>query len=333
MNAPSPEILEAMIGLCEDPAATRKALEQENAVILYLPFLERDSETGLYAWASFDDADTWEPVDPGLAAGQTYTFSIRTNDDAGNDYEFTREIVIAGIIRHFPDDFLMTNNTALFGLSLFAGRSFFAGMCDALHFPEGSATGYTHVNIRLRDSADFSVRRSIAAIAQKRNGLIYANTYEVIEQAYRTGTQSIFLFGTAALLMGVMGMLLIRNIFLSQLSAEAANIGLFIAMGASRRGIRMQYWRRGLLLCAIGIACVTALAALTQWAIVDFHWTLGLMKIFAMGRGIDSVNSLVYPWAVHGLVCAAMAVYIMGMHIFSLKSVLKKSSVENMRGL
>jgi glycosyltransferase involved in cell wall biosynthesis len=184
-----------------------------------------------------------------------------------------------------------------------------------------------------RDGADFSVRRSIASIAQKRGGLMRANSYEIIEQAYRTGTQSIFLFGTAALLTGIMGMLLMQNIFLSHLNAEAANIGLFIAMGASRRGIRMQYWRRGLLLCAIGIDCVTALAALTQWAIVDFHWTLGLMKIFAMGRGIDSVNSLVYPWAVHGLVCAAMAVYIMGMHIFSLKSVLKKSSVENMRGL
>lgn len=330
-----PTLLNTLAGLCEDPATASRILsEQKNAAIFYMPYLERDPESGAYIHVGSGQGGAGEPADTGLEAGQTLTLTILNYvQETDREYEYTREIYIAGIIRSFPQGLLATNNTPIPIVSLFAGRGLWTEAIQALHYSASMESGYTHVNIRLKADAGFSVRQSITSIAQKRGGMIRANSYETLEQAYQTGMQSAFLFGVGAVLTGIMGMLLMQNIFIARLQAAAAGIGLLTAIGLSRRAMRYEYAKRAGLLCAVSIVIVTLIALLIQWAIQHFYLTMGMNLIFTMGRVSLSDSIGTYPWPLHWGVCALIAIYVLTMNLTSLGAVLKKSPVENMKGL
>lgn len=331
-----PGLLETLAGLCEDPAAARQALAQENAVILYLPYLERDSESGAYGHASFQQGDTWEAADTGIGAGQTLALSL-SNYIQGQDGEyeeraFTQDVRIAGIIRKFSPALLAVNNTPVSILSVFTGRGLWAAANKAIGYPD-MAEGYTNVNIRLAADAGFSTRQSIAAIAQKRGGLIRANSYDLVEQAYQTGMQGAFLFGVGAVLVGVMGMLLMQNVYLSRLEGASAGLGLRRALGAGRRAIRRAYGGRAGSLCGAAIAAATLLAAVAQWAIHKSNLLLKIQTVFTMGGGMLGSGISTYPWPLHGAICAAVAAYVFATQLAPLGALLKKPPMENMKGI
>ena len=331
-----PGLLETLAGLCEDPAAARQTMAQENAVILYLPPLERDAESGAYGHASFQQGDSREAADTGIAAGQTLTLSvsnyIQGRDGEYEERKFTQDIRVAGIIRKFPPSLLAVNNTPVPILSMFAGRGLWAEANRAIGYPD-MAAGYSNVNIRLRPDAGFSARQSIAAIAQKRGGLIRSNSYDMVEQAYQTGMQAAFLFGVGAVLVGVLGALLLQNGFLARLQGAAAGLGLLTALGAGGGAIRRAYGQRAGLLSASAIMAVTLLAAIAQWGIQKLQLLLRIQTVFTMGGGILGGGISTYPWLLHGAICAAMAAFVFAMQLTPLGALLRKAPMENMKGI
>lgn len=149
------------------------------------------------------------------------------------------ELVIAGIIRSFPPDFLAVNQTPISTCSVFVSRG---------HVGRGQPGHRLSLHggrIYQREpspaaKAGYATRQSIAAMVQKRGGMVRANTYDKVEQAYQSGAQGAFLFGVGALLIGGIGLLLLQNVFLSRLQEAQPGMGIMRAIGASAGAIRRR---------------------------------------------------------------------------------------------
>ena len=155
----------ALADQCEDPAAARQALAAESACILYLPHMGWDPQSNQYRYAG----EGLEQADPGLFPGQALGFSISNAvEDSNGQFQtltMEMELVIAGIIRSFPPDFLAVNQTPISTCSVFVSRAMWSEASRAIGYPY-MAEGYTNVNLRLRPNAGYATRQSIAAMCR-----------------------------------------------------------------------------------------------------------------------------------------------------------------------
>lgn len=324
----------ALADLCEDPAAARQALASENACILYLPHMGWDPQSNQYRYAG----EGLEQADPGLFPGQALGFSISNAvEDSNGQFQtltMETELVIAGIIRSFPPDFLAVNQTPISTCSVFVSRAMWAEASRAIGYPY-MAEGYTNVNLRLRPNAGYVTRQSIAAMVQKRGGMVRANTYDKVEQAYQSGAQGAFLFGVGALLIGGIGLLLLQNVFLSRLQEAQPGMGIMRAIGASAGAIRQAYGRRALRFYLGMAGAATLLGILIQWQSSNLRIQSLLFRamdlIFTMGGGVPHIR--IYPWAAHMILCGAAALYLWLMHTLPLRPLLKNTPMDNMKGI
>lgn len=343
--APWQPDLDALAAACEEPINDMEVLHNGDSVLIYSPYYTWVPEEEQYDFFSIHSGeDLTTATDTELAAGQTVTISaievmrddegkiIRDKDGNIMEYKYSKSVQIAGIIREFPSGFLMTNNYPLTAGTVFFSQSLHREMYQTLFFPNEIASGYSSVNIRFDGNASYAVRRAIALIVQKRNGLITANTYELVEQHYKSGMQRMFLFGVAGVLLCCIGLLLIQNIFLAKLEAERSSIGLLTAIGMEWKRFSLTYFQRGLILSGIGIIVATTLALLAQMWVKRLYLAVKLIEIFEPGDWEKAMSVTTYPWAVHFAVCTVIAGFILCVHIVSPRSILKKTPIENMNG-
>ncbi|MCL2152465.1 MAG: hypothetical protein FWH57_05825 [Oscillospiraceae bacterium] len=338
--------LEALAAACESPVADMDAIYRGDDVLIYLPYYEYNSEKGTYHFISDpSDNSLSGKVDAGLEVGQTLSLTAiaaprdekgyNILDEAGDPIilEFTKEVKIGGIIRSFPIGSLMTNGNPSFAGNIVSSKSLHQEMSRSLLYSDDIANGYSSVNIRMNDNADYAVRRSIASIVQKREGLITANSYELVDQYYQSGSQGMFLFSIAGILLGIIALILMHGIFLARMEAARYGIGTLVAIGMDQKSLKRVYLKRGVFLCAVALAIANVLTWAAQIYIKLTFADAYLIKIFEQGSGTAKAASIPsYPWSVHLIVCTVVTLFILYMHIVSLRSFIKKTSIENMKG-
>lgn len=105
--------------------------------------------------------------------------------------------------------------------------------------------GYSSLNVKLAAGNNFSLRRSIASIATRRNGILSADNYDLLSQSYTEGTQSAFLVGILAVLGVLLGCALLVVLNLSAYEVQQQRLSLLLTLGVSPKKLVCSYAKRG----------------------------------------------------------------------------------------
>ncbi|MEG1745331.1 MAG: FtsX-like permease family protein, partial [Ruthenibacterium sp.] len=175
-------------------------------------------------------------------------------------------------------------------------------------------------------NADYSVRKSIAAIATKRGGILTADSYDIVNQLYKSGLQGAFLFGVAGFLLGALGVLLLGNLFASSLDTQRKRIGVLQAVGASGHKLQGAYvWRS-----AVQLVFALLFSNLLVFIPIQLLNTPRVLVTFLKTQTMNPTLRFPYPWQAHLLLCALLTLVILLLEWAPLHKVLKQSPAQNM---
>ncbi len=145
------------------------------------------------------------PVEPVFAAGDKLSIQYQRYtglDEAGNDvYQtYAAELPIAGVVKSANNYTLLTTDRIFYNGTVFVSTALYHKMFESAGSYHMEKEGYSSLNVKLAAGNNFSLRRSIASIATRRNGILSADNYDLLSQSYTEGTQSAFLVGILAVL-------------------------------------------------------------------------------------------------------------------------------------
>lgn len=143
--------------------------------------------------------------------------------------------------------------------------------------------GYSSLNVKLAAGNNFSLRRSIASIATRRNGILSADNYELLSQSYTEGTQSAFLVGILAVLGVLLGCALLVVLNLSAYEVQQ-RLSLLLTLGVSPKKLVCSYAKRVIPVIVGTTLIVNILVSVAVSHIVPIQSILDLIRIHTDGR-------------------------------------------------
>lgn len=129
------------------------------------------------------------PVEPVFSAGDKLSIQYQRytgQDEAGNDvYQtYAAELPIAGVVKSTADYTLLTTDRILYNGMVFVSTALYHKMFEGAGSYHMEKEGYSSLNVKLAADNNFSLRRSIASIATRRNGILSADNYDLLSQSY-----------------------------------------------------------------------------------------------------------------------------------------------------
>lgn len=287
--------------------------QEKNAVLLYAPGFERREGTAVY---SSDNAPHLQEEDAVLSLGK-----FTEDPDA-----IHQKVQIIGSFAHFPKGDLLTNNIPVFAYSVIC-RKDLAQEFWPIAFAPDTPIGFTNINVRLTPDAGYATRKTISSLVTRRGGIMTADSYDRVQQAYQNGSAGAFLWGIAGLLLT--GLLLFLQIHLAQteLEIQKKRIGVLQALGASRKMVIRSYLYRSIwLCCGCLLAANLVIIGLVHW-LPRTELFKQLTIIFAMGGRA----SFTYPWGLHSLICVGYVLLTMLFQLFPLRTMMQDGPIQNIR--
>ena len=144
--------------------------------------------------------------------------------------------------------------------------------------------GYSSLNVKLAADNNFSLRRSIASIATRRNGILSADNYDLLSQSYTEGTQSAFLVGILAVLGVLLGCALLVVLNLSAYEVQQQRLSLLLTLGVSPKKLVCSYAKRVIPVIVRTTLIVNILVSVAVSHIVPIQSILDLIRIPTDGR-------------------------------------------------
>ena len=196
------------------------------------------------------------PVEPVFSAGDKLSIQYQRytgQDEAGNDvYQtYAAELPIAGIVKSTADYTLLTTDRIFYNGMVFVSTALYHKMFEGAGSYHMEKEGYSSLNVKLAADNNFSLRRSIASIATRRNGILSADNYDLLSQSYTEGTQSAFLVGILAVLGVLLGCALLVVLNLSAYEVQQQRLSLLLTLGVSPKKLVCSYAKRVLSLIHI----------------------------------------------------------------------------------
>ena len=143
--------------------------------------------------------------------------------------------------------------------------------------------GYSSLNVKLAAGNNFSLRRSIASIATRRNGILSADNYDLLSQSYTEGTQSAFLVGILAVLGVLLGCALLVVLNLSAYEVQQQRLSLLLTLGVSPKKLVCSYAKRVIPVIVGTTLIVNILVSVAVSHIVPIQSILDLIGSIQMG--------------------------------------------------
>ena len=144
--------------------------------------------------------------------------------------------------------------------------------------------GYSSLNVKLAADNNFSLRRSIASIATRRNGILSADNYDLLSQSYTEGTQSAFLVGILAVLGVLLGCALLVVLNLSAYEVQQQRLSLLLTLGVSPKKLVCSYAKLVIPVIVGTTLIVNILVSVAVSHIVPIQSILDLIRIHTEGR-------------------------------------------------
>lgn len=228
-------------------------------------------------------------VEPVFAAGDKLSIQYQRytgQDEAGNDVyrTYTAQLPIAGVVKSASNYTLLTTDRIIFSGTIFVSTALYHKMFESAGSFFMEKEGYSSLNVKLAADNNFSLRRSIASIATRRNGILSADNYDLISQSYTEGTQSAFLVGILAVFGVLLGCALLVVLNLSAYEVQQQRLSLLLTLGVSPKKLVLSYAK---LLLPV-IVGTTLLVNIVVYAavscIVPIQSILDLIRIHTNGR-------------------------------------------------
>ena len=228
-------------------------------------------------------------VEPVFAAGDKLSLQYRRytgQDEAGNDVyrTYTAQLPIAGVVKSARNYTLLTTDRTLFSGTIFVSTALYHKMFESAGSYHMEKEGYSSLNVKLAADNNFSLRRSIASIATRRNGILSADNYDLLSQSYTEGTQSAFLVGILAVFGVLLGCALLVVLNLSAYEVQQQRLSLLLTLGVSPKKLVLSYAKL-LLPVIVGttlLVNIVVYAAVSR--IVPIQSILDLIRIHTSGR-------------------------------------------------
>ena len=229
------------------------------------------------------------PVEPVFSAGDKLSIQYQRytgQDEAGNDvYQtYAAELPIAGIVKSTADYTLLTTDRIFYNGMVFVSTALYHKMFEGAGSYHMEKEGYSSLNVKLAAGNNFSLRRSIASIATRRNGILSADNYELLSQSYTEGTQSAFLVGILAVLGVLLGCALLVVLNLSAYEVQQQRLSLLLTLGVSPKKLVCSYAKRVIPVIVGTTLIVNILVSVAVSHIVPIQSILDLIRIHTDGR-------------------------------------------------
>lgn len=229
------------------------------------------------------------PVEPVFSAGDKLSIQYQRytgQDEAGNDvYQtYAAELPIAGIVKSTADYTLLTTDRIFYNGMVFVSTALYHKMFEGAGSYHMEKEGYSSLNVKLAADNNFSLRRSIASIATRRNGILSADNYDLLSQSYTEGTQSAFLVGILAVLGVLLGCALLVVLNLSAYEVQQQRLSLLLTLGVSPKKLVCSYAKRVIPVIVGTTLIVNILVSVAVSHIVPIQSILDLIRIHTDGR-------------------------------------------------
>ena len=229
------------------------------------------------------------PVEPVFSAGDKLSIQYQRYtglDEAGNDvYQtYAAELPIAGIVKSTADYTLLTTDRIFYNGMVFVSTALYHKVFEGAGSYHMEKEGYSSLNVKLAADNNFSLRRSIASIATRRNGILSADNYDLLSQSYTEGTQSAFLVGILAVLGVLLGCALLVVLNLSAYEVQQQRLSLLLTLGVSPKKLVCSYAKRVIPVIVGTTLIVNILVSVAVSHIVPIQSILDLIRIHTDGR-------------------------------------------------
>lgn len=228
-------------------------------------------------------------VEPVFSAGDKLSIQYQRytgQDEAGKDvYQtYAAELPIAGVVKSTADYTLLTTDRILYNGMVFVSTALYHKMFEGAGSYHMEKEGYSSLNVKLAADNNFSLRRSIASIATRRNGILSADNYDLLSQSYTEGTQSAFLVGILAVLGVLLGCALLVVLNLSAYEVQQQRLSLLLTLGVSPKKLVCSYAKRVIPVIVGTTLIVNILVSVAVSHIVPIQSILDLIRIHTDGR-------------------------------------------------
>ena len=228
-------------------------------------------------------------VEPVFAAGDKLSIQYRRytgQDEAGNEVyrTYTAQLPIAGVVKSASNYTLLTTDRILFSGTIFVSTALYHKMFESAGSYHMEKEGYSSLNVKLAADNNFSLRRSIASIATRRNGILSADNYDLLSQSYTEGTQSAFLVGILAVFGALLGCALLVVLNLSAYEVQQQRLSLLLTLGVSPKKLVCSYAKRVIPVIVGTTLIVNILVSVAVSHIVPIQSILDLIRIHTDGR-------------------------------------------------
>ena len=269
------------------PENSMDALLAGDSVLLRWGDCYYDSAADEYYQGFQPDGST--PVEPVFSAGDKLSIQYQRytgQDEAGNDvYQtYAAELPIAGIVKSTADYTLLTTDRIFYNGMVFVSTALYHKMFEGAGSYHMEKEGYSSLNVKLAADNNFSLRRSIASIATRRNGILSADNYDLLSQSYTEGTQSAFLVGILAVLGVLLGCALLVVLNLSAYEVQQQRLSLLLTLGVSPKKLVCSYAKRVIPVIVGTTLIVNILVSVAVSHIVPIQSILDLIRIHTDGR-------------------------------------------------
>ena len=228
-------------------------------------------------------------VEPVFAAGDKLSIQYQRytgQDEAGNDVyrTYTAQLPIAGVVKSANNYTLLTTDRIFYNGMVFVSTALYHKMFEGAGSYHMEKEGYSSLNVKLAADNNFSLRRSIASIATRRNGILSADNYDLLSQSYTEGTQSAFLVGILAVLGVLLGCALLVVLNLSAYEVQQQRLSLLLTLGVSPKKLVCSYAKRVIPVIVGTTLIVNILVSVAVSHIVPIQSILDLIRIHTDGR-------------------------------------------------
>lgn len=261
-------------------------LSGDSVLILWGDCYYDSAEDEYYQNVQSDDAI---PVEPIFSVGDKLSIQYQRytgQDETGNEVyrTYTAQLPIAGVVKSMNNYTLLTTGRIIYSGTIFVSTALYHKMFESAGSYFMEQEGYSSLNVKLSAGNNFSLRRSIASIATRRNGILRADNYDLISQNYTEGTQSTFLIGILAVFGVLLGCALLVVLNLSAYEIQQQRLSLLLTLGVSPKKLVLSYAKLLLPVIVGTTLLVNIVVYVAVSRIVPIQSILDLIRIHTSGR-------------------------------------------------
>ncbi len=273
--------------------------------------------------------------------------SISVGDETTSDKTIKKTATVGAIINYFPNDSIWPFSDNCMGYEVIAGNNLVTKlrpgssrrltaeevqgylMMDDLFY--GGINGRTDFYIYGSDEMTRADTDLPLLTYAKSLGLSLTNYRESNSALYNEAVNNAMIIALLGIAAAMIALVILSNTVSSSVEQDSKRYGILQSIGVEARSFKLEQYRTGFLNGLISILIANALVAL-----ILFFTTFGATFGYEMSIGDYFADMMqnrlaMYPWALHAALCIVYLAIQMVIYRAPLKTVLKRSPIENIR--